>query len=139
MGRRPLAPQQPAPRPARQRSSPCLPLFPRAQYGKTISMLLRTTFSGDSQLVRARGARDRLPAAHSRPRRWLRCAGLAAVHRTPIPCPLSYTPQGSWYTWVSLMLFVLFAGFWMSRYSKAMKLFPVLIIMPIIQAGLGGG
>ncbi|KAL4430976.1 hypothetical protein ABPG75_006232 [Micractinium tetrahymenae] len=59
-------------------------------YGKTMSMLLRTTFSGDSQFK-------------------------------------------SWYMYVSIFLFLLFAGFWMRRYSKAMKLFPVLIIMPIIQ------
>ena len=45
--------------------------------------------------------------------------------------------QGNWYTWLSLLLFLVFAGFWMSRYSKAMKLFPVLIIMPIIQASAG--
>lgn len=44
--------------------------------------------------------------------------------------------QDSWYTWVSLLLFILFAGFWMSRYSKGMKLFPVLIIMPVIQVSL---
>ncbi|KAL4426811.1 hypothetical protein ABPG77_006597 [Micractinium sp. CCAP 211/92] len=41
--------------------------------------------------------------------------------------------ETSWYTYLSIFLFLLFAGFWMRRYSKAMKLFPVLIIMPIIQ------
>jgi hypothetical protein len=44
-------------------------------YGKTLSMLLRTTVNGDSQL-------------------------------------------GFWYTWLSLALFIFFAAFWLTRYSK---------------------
>ncbi|GAB4817643.1 hypothetical protein N2152v2_004689 [Parachlorella kessleri] len=59
-------------------------------YGKTLSMLLRTTVNGDSQL-------------------------------------------GFWYTWLSLLLFIFFAAFWLTRYSKALRLFPVSIIMPILQ------
>lgn len=58
---------------------------------------------------------------------------------TLTPAPLPAPPQGNWYTWLSLLLFIVFAGFWMSRYSKAMKLFPVLIIMPIIQVSAAGG
>lgn len=70
-----------------------------------------------------RGCRHPQPAAHS------------DAHARPS----SWPPQGNWYTWLSLLLFIVFAGFWMSRYSKAMKLFPVLIIMPIIQVSAAGG
>lgn len=58
----------------------------------------------------------------------------SACHSAALGLPLLPAMQGNWYTWLSLLLFLVFAGFWMSRYSKAMKLFPVLIIMPIIQA-----
>ena len=44
-------------------------------YGKTLSMLLRTSYNGDSQF-------------------------------------------GFWYFWLSLVLFIFFAAFWMTRYSK---------------------
>jgi hypothetical protein len=57
----------------------------------------------------------------------------AAAAQACVCRPLLVLLQGSWYTWVSVLLFVVFAGFWMSRYSKAMKLFPVLCIMPLIQ------
>lgn len=134
-------------------------------YGKTMSMLLRTTFSGDSQFVRrglgAWGSRrctgwvllangvDRI--SHTWPQQALLAPVRSASpskpspafppqHLNPHPLPHAHTtpllspdPQTNWYTYIAIFLFLLFATFWMRRYSKAMKLFPVLIIMPIIQ------
>jgi hypothetical protein len=59
-------------------------------FGKSVSMLLRTTLNGTSQL-------------------------------------------GYWYFWVSLLLFGLFACFWLTRFSKAMALFPIIIMVPVLQ------
>eukprot|EP00890_Picochlorum_soloecismus_P005143 jgi/Picsp_1/562/NSC_00559-R1_protein len=61
-------------------------------FGKSMSLLLRTTLSGDSQ-------------------------------------------AGSWYTWVVVVLFLCTAAFWMIRFNKALRLFPVSIIMPVLQVG----
>lgn len=61
-------------------------------YGKSMSLLLRTSMSGNSQ-------------------------------------------AGCWYTWIVVLLFLLTAAFWMIRFNKALKLFPVSIIMPVLQVG----
>jgi len=61
-------------------------------FGKSMSLLLRTTLSGDSQ-------------------------------------------AGNWYTWVVVVLFLCTAAFWMIRFNKALRLFPVSIIMPVLQVG----
>lgn len=61
-------------------------------YGKSMSLLFRTTFSGDSQL-------------------------------------------GSYYTWIVLIVFLLTATFWLIRFNKALKMFPVSVIMPVLQVG----
>ena len=90
-------------------------------------------------LVQAGRRLLRVHAAHRGPVRLRIACGelLTALHPCPpaFPAPLPAPPQDTWYMWVSILLFLFFAGFWMSRYSKAMKLFPVLIIMPIIQVG----
>lgn len=61
-------------------------------YGKSMSLLLRTTISGDSQ-------------------------------------------AGHWYTWLVVVLFLGTAFFWVSRFNKGLKMFPVSIIMPTLQVG----
>lgn len=73
------------------------------------------------------GQLEPLPAGRQAPQKLLK----SLMRRITGPhCPAL---QANWYFWLSLCLVITFAGFWMSRYSKAMKLFPVLIIMPLIQ------
>ena len=100
-------------------------------YGKTVSMLLRTTLSGDSQLVRNAGWEGWQWGGAADGRRWALANFPCWPQKRPIlDCSAL---QANWYFWLSLCLVITFAGFWMSRYSKAMKLFPVLIVMPLIQ------
>lgn len=61
-------------------------------YGKSMSLLLRTTLSGDNQV-------------------------------------------GQWYTWLVVVLFLGCAFFWVVRFNKGLKMFPVSIIMPTLQVG----
>lgn len=39
----------------------------------------------------------------------------------------------NWYSWVTLLLFVCFAVFWMKRFNKGIKLFPISLMMPVLQ------
>lgn len=61
-------------------------------YGKSMSLLMRTTLSGDNQV-------------------------------------------GQWYTWLVVVLFLGCAFFWIVRFNKGLKMFPVSIIMPTLQVG----
>jgi hypothetical protein len=109
-------------------------------FGKTISMLLRTSFTGDSQLV---GGPPRM-VLH---RAALCAAGGGGCHRRPAalalswgpphrpPSALACSPQGSWYTWVSLVLFVLFAGFWMRWAGLGRPAHVCPPSLPVVGAG----
>lgn len=61
-------------------------------YGKSMSLLLRTSLSGDNQ-------------------------------------------ANQWYTWMVVILFMSCACFWVVRFNKGLKMFPVSIIMPTLQVG----
>ena len=61
-------------------------------YGKSMSLLLRTSLSGDNQ-------------------------------------------AGQWYTWLVVILYLGCACFWVIRFNKGLKMFPVSIIMPTLQVG----
>ncbi len=61
-------------------------------YGKSMSLLLRTSLSGDNQ-------------------------------------------ADQWYTWLVVILFMSCACFWVVRFNKGLKMFPVSIIMPTLQVG----
>ncbi|KXZ48891.1 hypothetical protein GPECTOR_24g180 [Gonium pectorale] len=59
-------------------------------FGKSISVILRTTFEGSNQL-------------------------------------------GNWYTWVVLPIFTFTALFWVTRLNKGLRMFPAMIIVPLLQ------
>ncbi|GIL93388.1 hypothetical protein Vretimale_17472 [Volvox reticuliferus] len=59
-------------------------------FGKSISVILRTTFTESNQL-------------------------------------------GNWYTWVVLPLFTFTALFWVTRLNKGLRMFPAMIIVPLLQ------
>ncbi|KAG2424486.1 hypothetical protein HXX76_014538 [Chlamydomonas incerta] len=59
-------------------------------FGKSISVILRTTFSGDNQL-------------------------------------------DNWYTWVVLPVFTITALFWVTRLNKGLRMFPAMVIVPLMQ------
>ncbi|GLI71133.1 hypothetical protein VaNZ11_016220, partial [Volvox africanus] len=59
-------------------------------FGKSISVILRTTFTESNQL-------------------------------------------GNWYTWVVLPLFTFTALFWITRLNKGLRMFPAMIIVPLLQ------
>mmetsp|Transcript_29842 Transcript_29842/g.65998 ORF Transcript_29842/g.65998 Transcript_29842/m.65998 type:complete len:724 (-) Transcript_29842:358-2529(-) len=40
---------------------------------------------------------------------------------------------GNWYTWVTLICFLISAGFWVTRLNKGLRMFPALIIVPLMQ------
>ncbi|KXZ52720.1 hypothetical protein GPECTOR_8g114 [Gonium pectorale] len=59
-------------------------------FSKSMSVILRLTFSGDNQL-------------------------------------------GNWYTWLVLPLFLLTAIFWITRLNKGLRMFPAMVIVPVMQ------
>ncbi|GFR43906.1 hypothetical protein Agub_g5040, partial [Astrephomene gubernaculifera] len=59
-------------------------------FSKSMSVILRLTFSGENQL-------------------------------------------GNWYTWLVLPLFFLTAVFWITRLNKGLRMFPAMIIVPVMQ------
>ncbi|PNH01815.1 NIPA-like protein 2 [Tetrabaena socialis] len=59
-------------------------------FSKSMSVILRLTFTGDNQL-------------------------------------------GNWYTWVVLPVFFLTAIFWITRLNKGLRMFPAMIIVPVMQ------
>ncbi|GAX78098.1 hypothetical protein CEUSTIGMA_g5540.t1 [Chlamydomonas eustigma] len=51
---------------------------------------------------------------------------------------LRMTVQGdnqfnNWYTWVTLICFFISAGFWVTRLNKGLRMFPAMIIVPLLQ------
>ncbi|KAG1678004.1 hypothetical protein FOA52_000799 [Chlamydomonas sp. UWO 241] len=40
---------------------------------------------------------------------------------------------GNWYTWVTLLCFIIAAGFWTVRLNKGLRMFPVMVIVPMLQ------
>ena len=42
---------------------------------------------------------------------------------------------GQWYTWLVVILFLGCAIFWVVRFNKGLKMFPVSVIMPTLQVG----
>ncbi|GLC43081.1 hypothetical protein PLESTB_000865100 [Pleodorina starrii] len=59
-------------------------------FSKSMSVILRLTFTGDNQL-------------------------------------------GNWYTWLVLPLFLVTAVFWITRLNKGLRMFPAMIIVPVMQ------
>lgn len=59
-------------------------------FSKSMSVILRLTFTGDNQL-------------------------------------------GNWYTWLVLPLFLMTAVFWITRLNKGLRMFPAMIIVPVMQ------
>ena len=48
---------------------------------------------------------------------------------------LSPLQLGNWYTWVTLLVFVIAAAFWTMRLNQGLAMFPVMVISPMLQVG----
>ncbi|KAG1678007.1 hypothetical protein FOA52_000802 [Chlamydomonas sp. UWO 241] len=44
-----------------------------------------------------------------------------------------FNQMGNWYTWVTLICFIIAAGFWMFQLNNGLMMFPIMIIVPMLQ------